>query len=334
MIKKKRIDYYFSNHVIFIKNIIKLSEDNMKPFKHIYPFLIIVLLFISTSPLLAKQEKCIIDKEDLPWLVVGIKYIKEGPDYLIKDPLSFEFCKPIKNEEEKRELNKHYDHKKKNKDEKQYEIVLYGGIAHKKTKRDKGYIIDMPDGKEALAILFYFDDYKMEGNKSIFILCKKKGKQLVLNSILDIKDLTRVAENIWINDIFQISPEDHVIVGETESHSEDSDEGTIWLGWWHRPFSVKVIYKDNWKAGKNEKMPMPEESFDYAFNKKELTIEVIRKVRLPMPPGSEDAYSGWLTFKKETVDLINEIEKLGGKIELKQEEKKNEKIKNDNKLTD
>jgi hypothetical protein len=309
----------------------------MKPFKHIYSLLLIVLLFISTSPLHAKQEKCVIDKEDLPWLVVGIKYVKEGSHYLIEDPSSFEFCKPIKDEEEKKELNKYYDLNQKNKDdEKQYEIGLYGGIAHKKTKKDKGYIIDLPNGKEALAILLYFDEYRMEGNKSIFILCEKKGKQLVLNSILDTKNLTGIAEDIWINDIFQITPKDHVIVGETESHSENSDEGTIWLGWWNRPLSVKVIYMDNWKALKNEKMPMPEESFDYAFNKKELNIEVIRKVRLPMPPDSEDTYSGWLTFKKDTIDLISKIEKLGGKIDLKQEEKKkkDEKIKKDNTGTD
>lgn len=313
-----------------------LLEVNMKPLKYVNLFLVIFFLFIFTSPLQAKEEKCVINREDLPWLVVGIKYVKEGSDYLIKDSSSFEFCKPIKNEEEKKELNKYYEHNRKNKDKKQYEIGLYGGIAHRKTKKDKGYIIDLPNEKEVLAILFCFDEYRLEGNKSIFILCEKKGKELILNSILDTKDLTMVAENIWINDILQISPKDLVIVGEMESNFEDSVEGTIWLGWWNKPLSVKVLYKDSWKALKNEMMPMPEESFDYAVNKKELNIEVIRKVRLPMPPDSEDAYSGWLTFKKDTIDLIPEIEKLGGKIDLKQEEEKknNEKTKKDNKRTD
>lgn len=303
----------------------------MKPFKYVNLFLIIVFLFIFTSPLHAKEEKCVINREDLPWLVVGIKYVKEGSDYLIKDSSSFEFCKPIKNEEEKKELNEFNGLNKNNKDKKQYEIGLYGGIAHKKTKKDKGYIVDLPNGKEVLAILFSLDEYRPEGNKSIFLICERKGKELILNSILDTKDLTKAAENIWINDIFKISPEDLVIVGETESHFEDSDVGTIWLGWWNKPVSVKVIYKDNWKALKNETMPVPEESFDYAFNKKELNIEVIRKVRLPMPPDSEDAYSGWLTFKKDTIDLIPEIEKLGGKIDLKkgEEKKDNKKSKKD-----
>ncbi|MGA1863592.1 MAG: hypothetical protein ACMUHX_00865 [bacterium] len=305
----------------------------MKPFKNVNLFLVIVFLFFFTSPLHAKDEKCVINREDLPWLVVGIKYEKKGSDYLIKDSSSFEFCKPIKNEEEKKELNEYYERNKNKKDKKEYEIGLYGGIAHRKTKKDKGYIVDLPNGKEVLAILFSFDEYSSEGNKSVFLICENKGKELILNSILDPKDLTKDAENIWINDIFQISPEDLVIVGEAESHFEDTDEGTIWLGWWKKPVSVKAIYKDSWKALKNETMPMPEESFDYAFNKKELNIKVIRKVRLPMPPDSKDPYSGWLTFKEETIDLIPEIEKLGGKIDLKKEEENknnNEKAQKDN----
>lgn len=305
----------------------------MKTFKYLKLSLVIVFLFIFTSPLHAKEEKCVINNEDLPWLVVGIKYVKEGSDYLIKDSSSFEFCKPIKNEEEKKGLNEYYERNQNNKDKKQYEIGIYGGIAHRKTKKDKGYIVDLPNGKKVLAVLFSFDEYRSEGTKSIFLICEKKGKELILNSILDTKYLTKASENIWINDIFQISPEDLVIVGEMESHFEDSDEGTIWLGWWNKPVSVKVIYKDSWKALKNETMPMPEESFDYSFNKKDLNIKVIRKVRLPMPPDSEDAYSGWLTFKEDTIDLIPEIEKLGGKIDLKNKEEKknnNEKAKKDN----
>jgi hypothetical protein len=307
-------------------------EVNMKPFKYVNLFLVIVFLFVFTTRLHAKEKKCVINREDLPWLVVGIKYAKEGSDYLIKDSSSFEFCKPIKNEEEKKELDEYYVCSQNNKDKKQYETGLYGGIAHKKTKRDKGYILDLPNGKDVLAILFCFDEYWPEGNQSIFLLCEKKGKELILKNILDTKDLTKAAENIWINDIFQISPEDLVIVGETVSHFENGDEGSIWLGWWNKPITVKVIYRDSWKASKNETMPMPEESFDYAFNEKELDIDIIRKVRLPMPPDSKDPYSGWLTFKEDTINLISEIEKLGGKIDLKQEKEKkdNEKPNKDN----